>query len=170
MAIINAYYDSVYSNSHWENPTYVSANDNNFAATDSTLSGTVIYNITDTIPTGGVTTSISFKVRAKELGSATITVSLYINGTYYAKPVTNLISIETEYTYTWTGSWTKAQIDAMRFRIYGSAGSKAAAMVDYLYCIQTYTPGGYSKIINGITYSHINGISKADIRAWNDVI
>ena len=175
MATIDAYYSSVYSNSGWNNPSYVQYNDTNWMDM-STTPATVIYEITNTIPSGGETTSITFYVDAKEVGfgagGGSITVSLYIDGVFYPKTATPLTISEVRYNYTWTGSWLKGSVDAMRFRIVGSYSGTWVSAVEYLYCTQTYTPApiGYDKVINDISgYTHINDIAIADITAWNDV-
>jgi hypothetical protein len=99
--------------------------------------------MSNTIPTDGVATSLSYKIYAKKGGygavGAYITVSLYINGAYYAKGKTTLSTTEQIHTYTWTGSWTEAQVDAMRIRVVASSSGDWFALVDYLYCIQTYS-------------------------------
>jgi len=141
MATVDAYYLSESGSGGWEDVDNMISNNNIYASTGETSPATVLCNITNTVPTGGTTTSITFYVRAEEgaLADATITVSLYINSTYYAKSVTALTTTETEYSYTWNGSWTVAQTNAMQLRIVGTFSSKAVAYVDYIHCTQTYT-------------------------------
>ena len=173
MTTINAYYSSVYSSSGWDDATKASSNNSDFMSTNSTPS-TAIYNISNTVPTDGVTTSITYYVDAKDAGfssgGGSIQVSLYIGGSWYSKTVRSLTTTETRYSWTWTGSWSKSQTDAQRFRIVGTYTGSWIAQVDYFYCVQTYTIPSYNKTLNGVSgYSAINGVAVADIDAWNGV-
>jgi hypothetical protein len=143
MATATAYYSSVASNSGWSNPSYVQYDDSSYASSSDVLS-TVVYNMMDTAPVGQTITSIRFYVKAKKIGAgagfAKITISLLIGGSTYAKSATTLSTTETLYSYDWSGSWSKAQCDAMQFKIVGEISGTWGNYVNYIYSVQTYTP------------------------------
>jgi len=119
-----------------------------------------------------VVSSIRFYVRCKRLGTpATCDGEIYIAGAWKGEKTYTLQTDFTTYSQVWTGSWTKAQVDAMKFRIEGTNGDKSQVQVSAIWCVITYTIiPTYDKVINGVSsYSHINGVAVADITAWNGV-
>ena len=103
--------------------------------------------------------------------SGDIWVSLYIKGVWSASYTFYPTSSGAWYTKTWTGTWTKAEVDAMQIKMVGDTNGNPM-LLDAMYCTATYTAPvvPYNKVINGVSsYSHINGISVNDITAWNGV-
>lgn len=127
-------------------------------------------------PTVYEVTSIAFSCYAKKNGLGWFKGIPKIGGSYLSSQ--NYNSLTTSYlwhTKTWNGSWTKAQVDAMSFKVnINIIELSDIPIIDTIYCTVTYTilAPGYDKTINGIVavnWDQINGINDEDIDAWNGV-
>jgi len=113
-------------------------------------------------------TNVNFYINAKLLGAGTFTGKPKI-GSYLTPKAYSFTSSQGWLNQSWSGSWTKAQIDAMTFVVNTTTTDKSGYMVYSIYCRVTYS-SGYSKVINNISgYKEINGIDIANISAWNGI-
>jgi len=117
-----------------------------------------------TVPTGATNiTSLVGKFYAKRAQWGEV----YIKGAWNDKAAFYLTGTGTTFTATWTGTWTKAEVDAMQIKMVGDSNGLDWILLDRMYVIATYTPPPFAGVINGITPTHINGIAVGDLIYWN---